>query len=210
MKLIKNIYILDDHSMIVEGIKSTLAPYSDINIIGGSSDPEEFLARFQTISDQIDILILDIEMPKIDGLSIIESIIKKETGTKIIVYSMHNKRNYIEKSFELGAMGYVLKSNSQDEIYNAINYVSSGMKYTSPQTATILFEKKIFNTDLLTARELEIAKKIAQGLKNSDIAEVLFISPRTVETHRLNIFHKLNIKNTSEFILYAHSNGWIE
>ncbi|MGZ4116448.1 MAG: LuxR C-terminal-related transcriptional regulator, partial [Bacteroidia bacterium] len=166
-----------------------------------------------------DVVLMDIEMPGISGIDTTRLLLQEHPNAKILALSMYNEKGIISKALEAGASGYVLKNVNKEELIEAIKKVAAGEKYYSSGAATALLEKNATKIvtgkkeslpDKLTKRETEILKLVAQGLSNREVAEKLFISPRTVDTHRTNLMEKLQIKNIAGLIRYAIQNGYLE
>ncbi len=208
-----NIMIADDHELFIEGMKTMLEPQSALEIKATANDGEEVLRKLK--SYYIDILLLDIQMPKMNGIETARQIQLKHPETKIIVLSMHNEKAFIEKMYQYGVSGYLLKNCNKLELLNAINVVHSGNKYFSTETTLVLLGNKKAEKvsgiieDHLSAREKEILTLIAREENNSEIAEYLHISIHTVNTHRKNLLLKLGVKNTAGLVAYAIRNNMI-
>ncbi len=167
-----------------------------------------------------DVVLLDINLPKINGIKVTEEIVKKYSKTKVILHSSYVDEEYIVKGFEVGAMGYVPKNFNADQIVEAIEVVNNGERYIKGLVSEVLmnsFFKKEDNKDHhvagnagLTERELEVLKLIIKGLSNNDTAQELYISVRTVEVHKANIMRKLGINNTAELVVYAIKNNLVQ
>jgi DNA-binding NarL/FixJ family response regulator len=205
--------MVDDHKMIIEGVMQILHKYEDIHICGFSLDGKSALEESQNFSD-IDIFIVDINLPDMDGLIVSKSLQLHFPYSRILILSMHNNRTIIRNAFQRGIMGYVLKNSGEEELVEAIRTVYDGKKFISKDAMTNLIDclndDEIFiEHTILSDREVTVAKLASKGMTATEIADILFISPRTVETHRRNIMHKLCLKNASELVKYAINNGWI-
>lgn len=214
MDLIK-ILIVDDHDLIVDGLKSMLQTVENFDVVGEAYDGEE--AVLKAVELQPHVIIMDISMPKISGLEASERILQKLTDVKIIVLSQHEDKEYITRILEIGGVGYLSKNSKKSEFINAINTVVEGGNYFSKKISDIMIgdfvnskstEEKPVNVHL-TAREIEIIKYIANEYSNQRIADELCISLRTVETHRRNVMQKLNVKSAVSLIKYAAQNNII-
>jgi DNA-binding NarL/FixJ family response regulator len=195
-----SVFITDDHAMILEGLVSLLSKEPQLNIIGTATNAEACINFFKT--KPADILITDISMPYTSGIEL----------CKIINLSTFNEGSYIAKMLESGASGYLLKNANKEEILEAIQTVSSGKQYLpfdvqKIYTATL---EKIRQLPILTKREKEILKLVADGLTNPQIGNQLFISVDTVDTHRKNLHIKLNVKNTAQLIRAAIENNLLD
>jgi len=209
-----HIFIVDDHKMIIDGLTLMLSKHSRFNVVGFATNGQDAIADSKLLG-LIDIFITDINLPDLDGLVLVNSLKQLYPNAKFIVLSMHNNKTIIKSAFQKGIMAYVLKNSGEDDLIEAIDYVLEGKKYISKDAVTNLIDSFSDNFSdnedtLLTDREITIAKLSAKGLTSSDIASVLFISQRTVETHRRNLMHKLGFKTQSELIKYAIESAWID
>lgn len=199
-----SILIADDHELIHNGISEMLQTETEYSIIGHAYNGEE--ATTMAIELKPDIILMDISMPKINGIKATTSILAKLPQTKIIALSQHEGNEYISQMMNAGCYGYLLKNSRKDEILRALYDVRMGKKYMNPNIINKLFPLDVDyfkEKSLLTRRELEILKSIAEGKNNSEIAESLIISVRTVETHRRNLMHKLEVKTVVELLRKA-------
>jgi two-component system, NarL family, response regulator NreC len=210
-----NIILADDHNVVRKGIRAILADDSDFKVIGEAADGLEAINLVEKLEP--DVLVLDLMMGGINGLEVTRQLHKKCPKTAIVVLSMHSNEAYVIEALRSGARGYILKDNTTDELARAIREVASGHRYLS----SVLAERAIeayTNTanvasqdpyDRLTTREREVLQMAAQGHSNSDIAERLFISPRTIETHRANLMRKLGLHSHAELLKFAIMRGII-
>lgn len=201
-----SIVIVDDHPMIRHGLKSIVSKQGSYLVAGEASDGKNCLKLIEKVKP--DIVILDITLKGSDGISFILRIKELAADIKIIMYSTHDSKDYIGRSFIAGALAYVLKSDKIEEIIAAIDSVILGKIYLSssiPQSILselIVSKKNTENAiDTLTPREFEIASLISQGNTPNEIAELLFISPKTVRVHRTNLMHKLSCSHVHELLL---------
>lgn len=203
--------IADDHRILLDGLVLMLQDVPQIEIVSTASNGEEVLLKMS--SYYVDVLLMDIQMPLLDGYETAKIIAQKYPETKIVTLSMHSEKVYIEKMYAAGVAGYLLKSSGKEEIVTAIEKVYRGGKYYSDEvTAAILSKEKnssINQASELTKREKEIVALIAAGLSNPDIAKKLFLSTDTVKTHRKNIMRKLDVNNTAGLVKYAMDNSLI-
>ncbi|TAG50971.1 MAG: DNA-binding response regulator [Cytophagales bacterium] len=202
--------ITDDHQVIRRGIATLLEDELDINIVGEASDGIEALEKIKNLVP--DIILLDISMPKMGGIETAQMIIKNKLNVKIIIFSMHNSEDYILKSIESGASGYVLKDTTKEELLFAIKKVHEGEKYFNTKISEIIINsisnKSKISTILkidkkLTKSEKVVLKQIVNGLSSREIAEKLTLSVRTVDNHRAHIMKKSGVKNTAELVKIA-------
>ncbi|MFA7627192.1 MAG: response regulator transcription factor [Candidatus Kapaibacterium sp.] len=214
MKDTIKLFLVDDHKMIIDGIKMILSRYDNIEVVGFSTNGKKALTEAE-VCEKIDIFIIDINLPDIDGLLVMSDLKIRFPEAKFIVLSMHNNKNIIRNAFQKGIMGYVLKNAGEEDLIEAIGHANDGKKFVSSDVIPNIIESFTESEPhddpaLLTDREITIAKLTAKGHTSGEIAAVLFISPRTVETHRRNIMHKLGLRGHSELIKYAIQSGWID
>lgn len=193
------VYLLDDHKIIRDGIKSILLQSEDFVVSGEEGDPVKFIEVLKKLD--IDILLLDISLPHISGFQVIPKVKKERPDIKIVVLSMHNDPEFMQRCLMLGAQGYLPKDIDAHEFLKAMDKVNSGEIYTSQKPATA--GKISGNSGILTQREVEILLLLSNGFSSKQIATQLSISIRTVETHRLNIMKKLGTSNSAETISVA-------
>jgi DNA-binding NarL/FixJ family response regulator len=212
MKMIK-VAIVDDHKMFRDGVISILNEVDDINPIWSASNSAETL---KLLNDQIpDVLMMDLSLGEESGFTLTSQILEKYQAIKILVLSMHHEDSYIIHILELGARGYILKEAGSDEMIRAIRVVSNGDTYYSKHVSEVLIKNITSGTRPksntpqidLTKREIEILKLIAEEFSNPEIADMLYISVRTVDTHRRNLLDKLGVKNTAGMVKYAIKHG---
>jgi DNA-binding NarL/FixJ family response regulator len=211
MKKIK-ILIVDDHPMIRHGIKSLLNDVDKFDVADEAGNGDEALQKLS--EQQFDLVIMDIKMPEKNGIEATEEIVKKYPDVKVLAISMYDEQRYIVKMLQAGALGYVLKNTGKQELMTAVETVMAGESYFSQEVSSIMMSqfmtRKVTNPTenskldiTLTRRETEIIRLIAEELTNSEIADRLGISPRTVDTHRRNLLQKLDVKNTAGLVKYA-------
>lgn len=201
--------------MVRSGLIKLLEPYKEFVVVGEAGDGEEAVAMTKKLEP--DIVIIDLSMPKLSGIEATKLIRKNNPTTKVLVLTMHDNEEYVYQIFKCGAGGYMLKNTGKDDLAAAIRAVAKGETFFSPRVSEIMVnaylrkadvreELPLSNEDvLLTKREKEILFYIADGLNNSQIAEKLFISARTVDTHRTNIMQKLDIHDAANLVRYALS-----
>lgn len=211
------VLIADDHQIIIDGLKSLISSEENIELVGEASNGKEAIDLLNLIN--VDVVILDINMPVLNGIEAMKRIKSEFPEVKVIILSMHNESSLIKSLIEMGADGYLLKNCDQDELIEAVNKVASGQKYFSSEVTISLLNKtggmkSSVKMDpviaSLTEREIEILKLITQGLTNKEIGDQLFISHRTVDTHRTNLMKKLEVNNIAGLIRFAIKNGFVE
>ncbi len=208
------IVLADDHVMFRQGIKRIIEGMADVEVVGEASDGLELLDLLKKITPQM--VILDISMPKLRGLEATREIKIINPGIKVLLLTMHKDKEYLYHAFAAGAEGYLLKEDADTELLNAIETLKKGGTYVSPllspQLTDLLVGKYSGDSqvpgEILTTREREITKLIAEGRSSKEISELLFISSRTVQHHRANILRKLNIKRTADLVKYAIHKGY--
>lgn len=216
MKTIR-IILADDHQIFRDGIKALLSDEQNIEVIAEASNGEELLSLLKAVKP--DVLILDISMPKISGIELAKIISVEYPEIRILILSMHKNNDFVINAMINGAKGYLPKDTSRKELLDAINTIYHGGEYLGKLISTNILKSYIgkthsgydsFNKDQLTSREKDIIKLVGQGLANKEIADCLFISIRTVDSHKNHIMNKLKIKSTAELIIYGIKNKIIE
>ncbi len=205
------IIVADDHKIFREGLINLLNSEPEISVIGQAGRGQETLDLI--VKNRPDIAVLDISMPGLDGFEILQRIKSMGMATKVIFLTMHNDALTAKRAIQLNADGFVLKDNAFEDLLYAIRAVYSGGKFISPTISEVLlrdYSEGDKTPVILTLREKEILKLIASGLTNRQIADRLFISVKTVETHRTNIMQKLDIHSLAELVKYAIKIGLIE
>jgi DNA-binding NarL/FixJ family response regulator len=206
------IAIVDDHQLFREGIHSLLTNNGDYQVVISANNGLEFFEALSS-TDPPEVVLLDLTMPEMDGFEVLDRLRKEYPSIRSIALSMHDDGNYIVKCIKNGASGYLLKNTDEDEMLKAIRTVYRGGKYFNRDVADIMIHQmssKESDTQKLSPKETEVLNLIAQGLTTKEIAQKLFISTRTVETHRVNIMKKLNARNTAETIKIAAQQGLID
>jgi DNA-binding NarL/FixJ family response regulator len=207
------ILIADDHKLFLEGIKTIINSIPELRVVADASNGEEVLVKLK--SYYVDVVLLDIQMPKLNGIQTTQIISEKYPAVKLIALSMHMEKAFIEKMYNSGASGYILKSSHPEELIKSIFAVYKGEKYYSGEVIPHLLQdqqKDNFKSNIvpeLTKRETEILTLIAREYNNSKIAAELFLSIQTVNTHRKNLLRKLDVNNTAGLVKYAITNNLI-
>lgn len=206
--------IADDHSMIREGLKNLLELDGDIQVISEAVDGEDCLDKLQVVKP--DVLLLDINMPKKNGLEVLKSLKSKRSKLKVLVLTVHNEIEYLMKAVDIGVNGYVLKDSESAELKKAIFTVAEGESYIQPSLIPALNAKMIeTNKDAekiksLTKRELDVLKLLAVGMFNKEVGKRLEISERTVKNHVSNIFKKLGVTDRTQAAVFAIRNNLVQ
>ncbi|MCH7413453.1 response regulator transcription factor [Belliella sp. R4-6] len=203
------IFLVDDHAILLDGIKSILEREPALKVIGEANTAEialEFIKQ-----NEVELLITDFNLPEMDGLALVRLVKKISPKTKIIMLSMHDEVHLVKEILKEGIDGYILKNDSHKELLSAITAVNAGKIYLSNDINKIIINSLQFPDEerMLTDREREILKLIAKEFSNRDIADQLFISERTVETHRKNIFRKTKTNSLVGLIKFAYANNLI-
>jgi DNA-binding NarL/FixJ family response regulator len=203
------IVLADDHAMFREGIRKIIERIEDVSVSAEVNDGLELLELLK--QSWPNMVILDISMPNLRGLEAIREIKKSYPQVKILVLTMHKKREFIRQALSDGADGFLLKEDAGGELIRAVQAIRKGGMYLSPLLSSVLTSLALEEdkTDILTMREREVLKLIAEGKRTKDIAEALFISPYTVRRHRANIMEKLNLNNLADLVKYAISQTYI-
>lgn len=205
--------IADDHALLRQGIKNVLELEPDFQVIGEAGDGEEAVKKIAELRP--DILLLDINMPKLNGLEVTRKLRDSQNSTKVVILTIHDDENYVLEVVKAGAAGYLLKDIEPGMLIKAIRTVYEGESFIYPTLAKKLFgqivrgeEKKAVlshrrGEERLTEREIEVLQLIAQGMSNQEIAHKLYLSEKTVKNHLTNIFRKINVTDRTQAVLYA-------
>lgn len=202
------VVIVDDHPMVAEGIEALLETYDELTVVAALSSGQEVVDRVDELTP--DVILLDLNMPGLGGLSATELILEKRPETKIVILSMHDTPEYISTALSHGARGYLLKDVPTEEIFTAIQTVMRGEEYLCTGAKGSLKPRIADGREPLTSREQTILIQLATGKSNKDVAAELNISVRTVETHRKNIKRKLGISSTAGLTRYALEHGVVQ
>ena len=212
----KRVVIAEDHKLFREGLKSLLSTRNDLDIVGEAQDGLEAILCVKR--NRPDLLLLDLSMPRMSGISVMKDIKSQFPEVKILALTIHESDQYVLESFEAGADGYCIKDASRDELMVAIDSLLAGKTYISPGIADNVMEgyleenkrlKKKTAWDAVTQREREVLKLLAEGYLNREIAEFLHISAKTVEKHRANLMKKLDLHNTPALTVFAIEKGLV-
>ncbi len=204
------ILLADDHGVVRKGLKFLLESEGGLSVVGEAADGREAVDLAGTLEP--DVVVMDIAMPRLNGIDATGQIVKRRPATAVIILSMHSDEEYLVRALTAGARGYLLKDSAEAELAGAVRSVAEGRPFFSPSIAKALLDDYIRQLqqrgltdsyELLTDREKEVLHLLAEGKTNKDIATLLDVSPYTVETHRSRIMQKLNLHNTAEIVLYA-------
>jgi DNA-binding NarL/FixJ family response regulator len=210
--------IADDHAIMREGLRALLETEDSFEVVGTAENGREAVSAVR--EHQPDLLLMDLSMPQADGLSAIRELVRRGVRTKVLVLTMHRTEEHIRAALQAGAGGYVLKDATRSELLTAIRTVLKGKTYVSPAVAERIVSGYLDGrrgepgavrslADRLTTREKQVLKLIAEGARNRDIAEALFLSVKTVEKHRANLMAKLDLHNTAALTAFAIENKLI-
>jgi len=210
------IVIAEDHTILREGLRSLLSSDSDLQVVAEAKDGQEAIRMVEKFRPHL--ILMDLSMPRMNGLDAIREVKKRSPGTKILVLTIHKAEEYILSTFRMGANGYALKDSTHTELSMAIRNVLAGKYYLSPEIADKVLEgylegrktlKNKTSWETLTQREREILKLIGEGYKNKKIADFLCISVKTVEKHRANLMNKLDLHNVQALTAFAIERGLV-
>lgn len=207
------VMIADDHSMIREGLKQLLELEGDFEVVAEACDGLECIDKLASVIP--DILLLDINMPNMNGLEVLQKLKEKKIKVRVLVLTVHNEVEYLLKAVDIGVNGYLLKDSESAELKKAILAVVSGEDYIQPSLIPVLNSKMIdrnkdnVKIESLTRREMDVLKLLAVGMYNKEVAEQLDISERTVKNHVSNIFKKINVTDRTQAAVFAIRNNLI-
>lgn len=205
------VVIIDDHVMVREGIKQLLEIDGDILVVGEAGDGEEGIKLLENMKP--DVVLLDINMPKMNGLEVLEVLKKRGLSHKVLILTIHNEVEYLVKAVDIGVDGYVLKDSELAVLKKAIFTIDEGNSYIQPSLTPLLkdkLEQMKEAKEELTKRELEVLKLIARGMYNKEIADELVISEKTVKNHISNIFRKIDVSDRTQAAIYAIKHSYVE
>lgn len=206
----------DDHTLVRQGLRKILEERSDWEVVADASDGRD--AVRQAAELEPDVAVLDIGMPLLNGIEATRQIVRRHPNIRVLILSMHSDEAYIIQALKAGARGYLLKDSADTELLRGVSAVAAGKSFFSPAVARVMLDDYVRHMaekgmtdrfESLSEREREIFQLIAEGHSNKEIADVLSLSPATVETHRAHIFQKLDVHNTAELVLYAVRRGVI-
>ena len=204
------VLLADDHAVVRKGLRFLLERDENIEVVGEAANGRETVELFQKLKPGV--VIIDIGMPQLNGIDATAHIVRIVPSTGVIILSMHSDESYIVRALSAGAKGYLLKDSAEEDVLRAVQTVSQGRPFFSPQIVQTLLEDYVRHLqqrglqdsyDLLTEREKQILQLLAEGKSNKEVATALELSVYTVERHRTNLMQKLNLHNTAEIVLYA-------
>ncbi len=205
------IILADDHKIVLEGLSSLIRNEKNIQIVGTAMDGIEALNLIQ--NEDVDIAVLDIEMPKLNGVELTKKIRTEYPNTKVLILTMYNQIGFIRRIVEAGANGYILKNKGAEELIQAIEEIQSGGEFFGKDVTKTLISSikntKVSGEIKITRREIEVLKLIANGDTTRTISEKLHIAPTTVETHRRNLIEKTGVTNSKGLVRFAVEHGYI-
>lgn len=206
------VLLADDHAVLRAGLKALLNAEPDIDVVGEASDGEEAVSK--TAALRPDVVVMDIAMPRLNGLDATQRIRKQGLASRVLVLTMHGEEQYLISVLRAGASGYVLKRSADTALLEAIRSVNRGDAFLDPAATRVLvdaYRGQVSDPEVpvaeLTQREREVLKLTAEGYTNQEIAEQLIISPKTVDTYRARIMEKLHLRHRSELVRYALKHG---
>ena len=209
------VYIADDHQVLLDGLKTLLTSFEDIEVVGVGHNGKEAIEFLQ--DNQVNVMLLDINMPEMNGIDACKIISKEYPEVRIIALSMYNKASFIQQMLKSGALGYILKNTGQEELVEAIRTVHQGEQYLGPTVSKTLMSSMLGRMKKnqsyipeLTRREKEILALIAKEYTTQEISDELHISLNTVETHRKNLLSKCGARNSVGLIKVAYERGLLE
>jgi DNA-binding NarL/FixJ family response regulator len=211
------VLLADDHTILRAGLRMMLNAQPDIEVVGEASDGRQAIAEAQRLEPEV--ILMDITMPECNGIEATRQVKRLLPDVRVLVLTMHENEEYLFQVLRAGASGYMLKEAADTELISAIRVVSAGRFYLSPSAQTMMVSDYLQRVrtgeerdsyGALTEREREILKLVAEGYTNNQIAERLFISPKTVDTHRTHIMDKLNLHSRAELVKYAMRRGLLE
>jgi DNA-binding NarL/FixJ family response regulator len=199
------VLLTDDHAILIEGLRAYLSYYDDVEVVGEAHDGAEALASVAEL--QPDIVLMDIAMPGINGITATRLIREQYPQTRVLVLTQHEEKQYVLALLKAGASGYILKRALGSDLINALRTVARGGTFLYPTVATLLVEEMKHPTVSLTPREAEVLQHIVRGETSSQIADSLSLSVKTVEWHRSNLMSKLNVHGVADLVRYALEHG---
>jgi two-component system, NarL family, response regulator NreC len=204
------VVLVDDHAVVRSGLRLLLGAHEDIEVVGEAGNAKDAIFRARALKP--DVMLLDVVMPGESGIEVLPALLKESPDTKMLVLSMQDDPSYVREAFGAGASGYVLKEAADEEVVSAVREIAGGGHYVHPalgarMVAAEAQERAAVEADPLSEREREVLRLLALGHTNQEIAQELYISVRTAESHRAHIMQKLHIATRAELVRYALSHG---
>ena len=203
------VLLVDDHRIVRKGLRVLLEASGEVSVVGECENGGDALQKVHELLP--DVVLMDISMPGMDGATATRQITARHPDVKVLVLTMHNEPQRIKEMMDVGAAGYVVKSAAPEELLTALRTVAGGQYYLQPEVATTVVREIIEapreSAPILSPRELDVVRLVARGLSTAEVARALFISERTVQTHRYNAMKKLGLHNSRELTLYAVRTG---
>lgn len=205
-----SVVLVDDHAVVRSGIRLLLERQDDIEVVGEAGNAKDALFRARALKP--DVILLDVVMPGESGIDVLPRLLEESPETKVLVLSMQDDPSYVREAFAAGAQGYVLKEAADEEVVSAVREIAKGGRYVHPtlgarMVAAEAEERAAADADPLSERERDVLRLLALGHTNQEIAEKLYISVRTAESHRAHIMQKLRLATRAELVRYALSHG---
>lgn len=205
-----SVVLVDDHAVVRSGLRLLLEAHDDIEVVGEAGNAKD--AVFRARAFKPDVILLDVVMPGESGIEVLPRLLKESPETKVLVLSMQDDPSYVREAFAAGAQGYVLKEAADEEVVTAVREIAGGARYVHPalgarMVAAEAQERAAAESDPLSEREREVLRLLALGHTNQEIAEQLYISVRTAESHRAHIMQKLRLATRAELVRYAITHG---
>ena len=202
------VLLVDDHALMSEGLRALLGYYDDVEVVGDARDGREAIAQVDRLRP--DVVLMDVAMPGMNGIDATKAIMEQHPKTRVLIVTQHEDRQYVVPLLQAGASGYILKRALGSELIGALRMVARGQTYLHPDVSSVLVQEVRYPTESLTPREQEILEHIVRGETNSQIADNLSLSVKTVEWHRSNLMSKLDAHNAAELVRIALHYGLVD